>query len=53
MLLTIKSLPRKLLSSYEDARKRYAEFSDANQDVILQSIQSKTEDLENDMQFEV
>lgn len=46
-----KKLTQEALSSYEDARKRYAEFSDANQDVILQSIQSKTEDLENDMQL--
>lgn len=38
-------------AAYEKARKEYAKFSDANQDVILQSIQSKTEDLENDMQL--
>ena len=46
-----KKLTQEALDDYEEARKEYAEFSDANQDVILQSIQSKTEDLENDMQL--
>ena len=46
-----KRLTQEALDDYEKARKEYAEFSDANQDVILQSIQSKTEDLENDMQL--
>ena len=46
-----KKLTQEALDDYEKARKEYADFSDANQDVILQSIQSKTEDLENDMQL--
>ena len=46
-----KKLTQEALDDYEEARKEYADFSDANQDVILQSIQSKTEDLENDMQL--
>ncbi len=36
---------------YEKARQVYASYSDANQDVILQSYISKKEDLENDMQL--
>ena len=36
---------------YEDARQKYATFSDANQDVILQELQSQRDDLENDMQL--
>ena len=38
-------------ASYERSRQIYASYSDANQDVILQSVQSKIEDLENDMQL--
>ena len=36
---------------YDLARQQYARFSDANTDVILQSVNSKREDLENDMQL--
>lgn len=36
---------------YERSRQLYAAYSDANQDVLLRSYQSKTEDLENDMQL--
>lgn len=36
---------------YEAARQKYASFSDANQDVILQELQSQRDDLENDMQL--
>ncbi|MGN1262901.1 MAG: chain-length determining protein, partial [Prevotella sp.] len=32
-------------------RKRYASFSDANKDVVLESVRTKIEDLENDMQL--
>ena len=38
-------------NDYNEARKRYATFSDANNDVILYSVSSKREDLENDMQL--
>jgi uncharacterized protein involved in exopolysaccharide biosynthesis len=36
---------------YDKARQVYASFADANQDVLLQSYQSKVDDLENDMQL--
>jgi len=38
-------------TKYENARQKYATFSDANQDVILQELQSQRDDLENDMQL--
>lgn len=37
---------------YEKARRLYGSFSDANQDLILESVRSKQEDLENDMQLQ-
>ena len=36
---------------YDKARRLYAEFSDANQDIILQSARTKLIDLENEMQL--
>lgn len=36
---------------YVKARQQYAAYSDANQEVILQTYKSKEEDLENDMQL--
>ena len=36
---------------YERARQLYGSFSDANTEVILQSVKSKQDDLENDMQL--
>ena len=36
---------------YDRARQLYATFSDANQDVILQSVRTKLNDLENEMQL--
>lgn len=36
---------------YVKARQQFAAYSDANQDVILQTYRSKQEDLENDMQL--
>ncbi len=36
---------------YVKARQRYASFSDANTDAILQSVRSKMDDLENEMQL--
>jgi capsule polysaccharide export protein KpsE/RkpR len=38
-------------SDYENARRLYGSYSDANTDIILESFRSKTEDLENDMQL--
>ena len=37
---------------YEKARRRYAEFADANQDIILESVRQKQTDLENEMQLQ-
>ena len=37
---------------YEKARQRYVEFADANQDVVLQSVRTKVNDLENEMQLQ-
>jgi capsular polysaccharide biosynthesis protein len=36
---------------YDKARRLYAEFTDANQDIILQSVRTKQIDLENEMQL--
>ena len=36
---------------YDKARRTYAAYADANQDVILASYKAKEEDLENDMQL--
>ena len=36
---------------YTKARQLYSNFSDANQDLVLQSVRSKLVDLENDMQL--
>ncbi len=37
---------------YEHARDVYAEFADANQDVVLHSVRNKMEELENEMQLQ-
>jgi len=37
---------------YEKARQKYAEFSDANQDIVLQTVRQKQTDLENEMQLQ-
>ena len=37
---------------YEKARRRYAEFADANQDIILESVRQRLTDLENEMQLQ-
>ena len=36
---------------YVKARQQYAAFSDANQELVLQSYKTKQDDLENDMQL--
>lgn len=38
-------------ASYEKARQLYGSYSDANMDVVLESIHAKQNDLENDMQL--
>ena len=37
---------------YTKARQLYASYSDANQDIILESVKSKLTDLENEMQLQ-
>ena len=37
---------------YDEARRKYGEYADANQDVILQSVRMKIVDLENEMQLQ-
>lgn len=37
---------------YEEARQKYAEFVDANQYIILQTVRQKQVDLENEMQLQ-
>lgn len=37
---------------YEKARQKYAEFMDANHDIILHTVRQKQTDLENDMQLQ-
>lgn len=44
-------LTKEAKAQYEKARRLYGGYSDANMDVLLQSIKSKQEDLENDMQL--
>lgn len=46
-----KKLTTQAKQEYEKARQLYGNYSDANTDVILQSIKTKQEDLENDMQL--
>lgn len=46
-----KKLMIKAKKAYETVRKQYGAYSDANMDVVLQSVKSKTEDIENDMQL--
>lgn len=38
-------------NDYTKARQKYAEFSDSNQDVILQTVKAREEELENEMQL--
>jgi uncharacterized protein involved in exopolysaccharide biosynthesis len=47
-----KKLFRETKARYEKARRDFAAFADANQDVILESVRSKQADLENEMQLQ-
>lgn len=44
-----KQLVDEARQSYEEAQKRYAAYADANTNVILKTVLSKVEQLENDM----
>lgn len=47
-----KKIYQETKARYEKARQRYAEFMDANQDIILQTVRQKQTDLENEMQLQ-
>ena len=47
-----KKLYDETKARYDKARRRYAEFSDANQDIILESVRQRQTELENDMQLQ-
>lgn len=46
-----KKLAAEAKAEYEQKRRSYGNYSDANLDVILESVKSKQEDLENEMQL--
>lgn len=47
-----KKLYAETKARYDKARRLYAEFSDANQDIILQTVRQRQVELENDMQIQ-
>ena len=47
-----QKLYKETKARYEKARRDYAAFADANQDVILESVRSRRADLENEMQMQ-
>ena len=47
----IKQLVEDVKSKYEQKRRQYGAYSDANQDVVLESFRLKQNDLENEMQL--
>lgn len=46
-----QKLYKETKARYEKARQLYAEYTDANQDIILQTVRQKQTDLENEMQL--
>jgi len=47
----MEKLFQEAYQQYTKARQKYAAFGDANSNVALQSVQSKMDDLENEMQL--
>lgn len=47
-----KKIAAETKARYEKARRLYAEFVDANQDVILESVRQRQTELENEMQLQ-
>lgn len=47
-----QKLYREAKERYEQARRRYAAYTDANQKVFLESVRSQRSDLENEMQLQ-
>ena len=50
-LYQTKKLYLEAKAAYEKSRQRYASYSDANQDLVLESYRAKQNDLENEMQL--
>ena len=50
-LAYMEQLYKEAKMQYTQARLQYASYSDANEDLLLQSYKSKQEDLENEMQL--
>lgn len=47
-----KKIATEAKARYDKARRMYAEFVDANQDIILESVRQRQTELENDMQLQ-
>ena len=47
-----RKLYKETKARYDKARQKYAEFMDANHDIILQTVRQKQVELENDMQLQ-
>ena len=47
-----KKIAAETKARYDRARRLYAEYSDANQDVILETVRQRITELENDMQLQ-
>ena len=47
-----KKIAAETKARYEKARQKYAEFSDANQDIILETVRQRQTELENEMQLQ-
>ena len=47
-----KKIYKETKARYEKARQLYAEYMDANHDIILQTVRQKQTDLENEMQLQ-
>ena len=47
-----KKIAAETKACYDKARQKYAEFADANQDIVLQSVRQRLTDLENEMQLQ-
>ena len=47
-----RKLYQETKARYDKARRLYAEFSDANQDIILQTVRQRQVELENEMQIQ-
>jgi len=50
-LAYLDQLQAEALADYNAARRAYAQFSDANVDAFLQSVRTKSDELENEMQL--